>query len=144
MTLTSTVLEEGGDVPEKYTCDGEDLNPPLEISGVPAGTETLALVMDDPDAPIGTFDHWVVFNIPPETMSIQEGQEPDGTLGSATSGEQGYKGPCPPGERHRYIFRVYALDTSLDLSAGVSKADLEEAMEGHILAEAQLTTYFAR
>lgn len=144
LTITSSAFSDGGDIPAVYTCDGDGINPPLSIEGVGDTAQSLALIMDDPDAPIGVFDHWVVFNIPPETTAIEEGVEPDGILGVGTSGELGYLGPCPPGERHRYIFHLYALDTLLDLNEGASKSDLREAMKEHVLQEGSLMGHYER
>jgi Raf kinase inhibitor-like YbhB/YbcL family protein len=144
MELKSPAFENGGKIPSRFTCDGADVSPALEISGVPEGTATLALVMDDPDAPGGTFDHWLVWNIPPQTASIPEGTEPQGVQGRTGFGKPGYGGPCPPGGTHRYRFKLYALDQALDLKAGSRKAQLEGAMKGHVLAEALLQGTYAR
>ena len=144
MELRSPVFEHGGKIPPKYTCDGRDVSPPLTVSGVPEGTKALALVMDDPDAPAGTWDHWVVWNIPPETSGIPEGTEPAGVQGITDFGVPGYGGPCPPSGTHRYQFRVCALDGELDLAEGSNKAQLEAAMAGHVLAEAGLTGLYQR
>jgi Raf kinase inhibitor-like YbhB/YbcL family protein len=144
MQVKSPAFENGGTIPARFTCDGSDISPPLEISDLPAATATLTLVMDDPDAPGGTFDHWLVWNIPPSTARVAEGVEPDGVAGRTDFGRLGYGGPCPPGGTHRYVFTVYALDMILDLPEGASKSDLEVAMGGHILARAQLTGRYAR
>jgi hypothetical protein len=144
MDLTSSAFEDGGDMPARYTCDGEDASPPLRIGGVPEGTAALALVMDDPDAPGGTFDHWLAWNIPPDTTELAEGAEPAGVLGRTDFGRLGYGGPCPPGGTHRYFFRLYALDGELDLPEGARKPALESAMEGHVLAEARLQGNYTR
>ncbi len=140
MLLTSTAFANGSSIPRKYTCQGDNLPPPLAISDVPAGTQSLALLMDDPDVPPSVradrmWDHWVLFNIPPATRTLQE---TSGTLGANTSGTQAYAGPCPPDREHRYYFKLYALDCSLPLQAGATKKQVEEAMRGHILAEATL------
>lgn len=146
LTLSSSVFENNGAIPAEFTCDGRQVNPPLAISGVPEGTKSLALIMDDPDVPKqiksdGLFVHWVLFNIPPETKDIMSGTTV-GTAGSNGAGKAEYTGPCPPPQyepsTHRYFFKLYALDTVLDLPEGASKQDVEEAMQGHILAEAQL------
>jgi Raf kinase inhibitor-like YbhB/YbcL family protein len=144
MELKSPAFEHGGKVPSRHTCDGEDLSPALEIGGVPPGTAALALVMDDPDAPGGTFDHWLVWNIPPGTTEVPEGAEPQGVQGRTGFGKQGYGGPCPPGGTHRYRFKLYALDRQLDLKAGARKGQLEAAMKGHVLAETLLQGTYAR
>lgn len=147
MELTSPAFESATSIPEEYTCDGHrDLNPPLTIDDVPEGAVSLVLVMDDPDVPKqvkpdGVFDHWVVFNIPVTTTQINSGDTP-GTLGANGAGKSAYTGPCPPAQyepsTHRYFFRVYALDTTLDLPAGASKAQVLFAIEGHVLEEAEL------
>lgn len=153
MNLQSTDFVNGESIPHKYTCDGmRTLNPPLSFFGVPEGTLSLALTMEDPDVPReihadGTFVHWVVYDIPPETTEIQEGV-PIGTQGINSSGSTGYTGPCPPGEytpsEHRYIFTLYALDAELGLSPGESKDQLLAAMSGHILGHAKLMGRYKR
>jgi Raf kinase inhibitor-like YbhB/YbcL family protein len=144
LTITSPVFKANQSIPKKYTCNGEDTNPPLSIEGVPPDAKSLALILEDPDAPSGTFDHWVVWNIPPSTSRITEGMPP-GREGVNSGGEPGYSGPCPPsGKPHRYIFRVLALDTMLELDADSAKRDLEKATQGHILAEGSLTGIFSR
>lgn len=149
MKITSSVFENNGIIPAKYTCDGENISPPLQISGVPAGAKSLALIMDDPDVPKnlrpdGMFDHWVVWNIPANTSVILEGVVPTGAVGKNTGGDARYTGPCPPDREHRYFFKLYVLDTMLSLAAGASKADLEKAMEGRVLAKAELMGRYAR
>jgi len=142
--LHSLAFEHGGEIPALYTCDGEDISPPLEIGDVPAGTVSLALVMDDPDAPGATFDHWLVWNIPSHVTEIASGTEPEGIQGRTDFGRLGYGGPCPPSGTHRYRFKLYALDRLLDLPKGARKSQLEKAMEGHILAEAVLQGNYSR
>ncbi len=142
LTITSSVFENNGVIPAKYTCDGEDVNPPLSIEGVPEGTESLVLIVDDPDAPMGTWDHWVVWNIPP-VKKIEENSVP-GTEGINDFRKHSYGGPCPPSGTHRYFFKVYALDTKLDLSSNSRKRDVEKAMEGHILAEGEIVGLYSR
>lgn len=144
LQLTSSVFVNNSAIPSKYTCDGDDVNPSLAIARVPEGAKSLVLIMDDPDAPVGMWDHWVVFNIPPSVSEIAEGEEPQGVHGKGTSGNLGYKGPCPPDKEHRYFFKLYALDTELDLQEGVSKKDVEKAMEGHILGKAELIGLYER
>ena len=154
MKLESSAFEHEGTIPAKYTCDGSPpaggISPPLKISDVPPGTRSLFLNMDDPDVPKsirpdGLWNHWLVWNIPPETTEITEGQEPAGVVGKNTGGKFGYQGPCPPDREHRYFFKLYALDTMLDLPAETAaKADLEKAMEGHILAQAELMGRYNR
>ncbi|HUX35879.1 MAG TPA: YbhB/YbcL family Raf kinase inhibitor-like protein [Candidatus Paceibacterota bacterium] len=146
MDITSSEFKNNGPIPSKFTCQGENINPELEIGGVPANAKSLALIMDDPDIPdyvkqargIDVFDHWVVFNISPQTSLIEEGKEPDGTAGINDGGKTGYAGPCPPDKEHRYFFKLYALDSNLDLPVGSNKADVEKAMSGHIIAQAEL------
>ncbi|MEK6853201.1 MAG: YbhB/YbcL family Raf kinase inhibitor-like protein [Nanoarchaeota archaeon] len=141
MDLTSSALIVKGRISPRYTCDGANINPPLLISNVPEGTKSLVLIMDDPDAviPAGkVWDHWVVFNIPPYTKEIPEGEAPKGIRGKGTSGNLDYKGPCPPDRVHRYFFKLYALDTGLGLPEGSSKEEVEAAMKKHILARAEL------
>ncbi|MBE0461547.1 MAG: YbhB/YbcL family Raf kinase inhibitor-like protein [Candidatus Aminicenantes bacterium] len=148
--ITSPAFEEGGMIPEVYTCDGIDISPPLKWSSVPQGTKTLALICDDPDAPIGNWVHWVIYNIPGDISELPENIPPEQEL--ANGGIQGmndfrkigYGGPCPPGGTHRYFFRIYALDTELDLQPGATESQLLKAMEGHILAEGQLMGRYSR
>jgi Raf kinase inhibitor-like YbhB/YbcL family protein len=144
MQITSTAFEEGATIPVKYTCDGEDVSPPLMLSGVPEGTHSLALISDDPDAPGGTWVHWVLFNLPTDTDSLPEGVQGIGTDGNNSWRRQGYGGPCPPSGIHRYFFKLYALDSTLDLEEGASKDDVEQAMQDHILAQTQLMGKYGR
>jgi Raf kinase inhibitor-like YbhB/YbcL family protein len=149
--LTSSAFKEGQAIPVKYTCDGENVSPALRWSGVPAGTRSLALIADDPDAPRGTFTHWVLFGIPAQATELGEGQE---TIDSLTNGpmqgrndfgRMGYGGPCPPrGNPHRYFFKLYALDTVLKLPPNPTRQDLLHAMEQHIIAEGQLMGTYQR
>jgi Raf kinase inhibitor-like YbhB/YbcL family protein len=138
MKISSPSFADGQAIPAKYTCDGDDINPPLVFSGAPPSAKSLVLIMDDPDAPGGTFDHWIVWNIPPTTSGVAEGQPLRGVVGRNGFGKNGYGGPCPPSGEHRYQFKLYALDTTLDLPRSASKAQLERAMKGHILAEAAM------
>lgn len=148
--LRSPAFEHGEPIPRRYTCDGEDLSPPLEWSDPPEGTVSLALIMDDPDAPVGTWDHWVLFDIPADVRSLPEGVPPDaeppqgGRHGRNSWRRLGYGGPCPPGGTHRYFFRLYALDTALGLSSGAAKGDILKAMEGHVLGQAELMGTYSR
>lgn len=148
--ITSPAFEEGGLIPRKYTCDDADISPPLAWTGVPENTATLALIADDPDAPMGTWVHWVLFNLPASEKGLPEGVPADRELkNGARQGRNdfrriGYGGPCPPGGTHRYFFKLYALDKALDLPPGATKADLVKAMEGHILAEGQLMGKYRR
>jgi Raf kinase inhibitor-like YbhB/YbcL family protein len=143
--LTSSAFTEGEMIPKKYTCDAENVSPPLALSGVPEGTKSLALIMDDPDAPAGTWVHWVLFNIPADEDSFPEGVSGVGEQGKNTSGKLSYGGPCPPkGRAHRYFFKIYALDTLLELTAGATKGELEKEIQGHILAQGQLMGKYQR
>jgi Raf kinase inhibitor-like YbhB/YbcL family protein len=150
ISVSSSAFKEGDMIPAKYTCDGNDVSVTLRWTGVPEGTKSIALISDDPDAPAGTWVHWVMWNIPPAVCELAEGvspksQLPDGSRqGISDFGRPGYGGPCPPGGTHRYYFRVYALDAMLDLPDSARKADLVEAMKGHILAEGQLMGKYSR
>lgn len=142
--LTSSAFEEGDAIPARHTCDGQDISPPLSWEAVPEGARSLALIVDDPDAPSGTFVHWVIYNLPADSEELAEGVPNEQTLSDGAMqgvngfGTVGYRGPCPPGGVHRYFFKLYALDAELELSAGATKEDLLDAMEGHVLAEGQL------
>ncbi|MDD2695986.1 MAG: YbhB/YbcL family Raf kinase inhibitor-like protein [Anaerolineales bacterium] len=143
--ITSAAFSEGGAIPKKYTCDGEDLSPPLQWSGMPAQAKSLALIMDDPDAPVGTWVHWVVFDLSPQTSGLAEGVSGVGVQGVNSFRKLSYGGPCPPrGAPHRYYFKLYALDLLLALPQGTSKAEVEKAMQGHVLAEGQLMGKYGR
>jgi Raf kinase inhibitor-like YbhB/YbcL family protein len=148
--ITSSAFEEGGLIPAKYTCDGADISPPLQWDAVPEGTKSIALISDDPDAPVGTWVHWVLFNLPAETRELAENTPADRTLpngagqGTSDFGRIGYGGPCPPSGTHRYFFKIYALDVELDLAAGARKAALLKAMEGHIIGQGQLIGKYKR
>lgn len=151
ITLTSPAFQSGGTIPEGYTCKGQDLSPPLEWTGVPAGTQSLALLCEDPDAPGGLFVHWVLYNLPATMDSLAEGVPPLPSLANGARqgkngfGRVGYDGPCPPpGSTHRYFFRLYALDTVLDLPPEATREQLLKAMEGHILAWGELMGRFGR
>ncbi|MBN1688367.1 MAG: YbhB/YbcL family Raf kinase inhibitor-like protein [Candidatus Omnitrophica bacterium] len=150
MKITSTAFQDGEMIPVQYTCDGEDVSPPLEWQDIPYGTESLALISDDPDAPMGTWVHWVIYNIPASVANLPKGMPRTGKLmngerqGTTDFGRVGYGGPCPPGGTHRYYFKLYALDRGLDLKPGITKEELLKAMDGHILAEAQLMGRYER
>jgi hypothetical protein len=131
-------------MPARFTCDGENINPSLEISGVPNEANSLALIMDDPDAPGGTWVHWVKWNIPPKTRMIGEGQEPAGVSGKGSGGKLSYAGPCPPSGTHRYFFKIYALDTELNLAEGATKENVLNALAGHIVGEGELVGLYSR
>lgn len=143
LTIKSPAFQPNNPIPKKYSCDGEGTNPPITIEGIPKESKSLALVVDDPDAPGGTFDHWVVWNIPPSTSKIAERSVP-GTEGLNSARHKGYMGPCPPSGTHRYFFKVYALDTELGLGAKSTKRDLEKAMQGHVLAKGELIGLYHR
>jgi len=142
LSVSSSAFENNKLIPAKYTCDGANVNPPLTIEGVPDGAKSLVLIVDDPDAPMGTFDHWVVWNIPP-TSKIEENIAP-GTEGVNDYRKHSYGGPCPPYGTHRYFFKVYALDAKLDLSPNSRKKDVEKAMQGHALAKGELIGLYRR
>jgi Raf kinase inhibitor-like YbhB/YbcL family protein len=144
MSLTSPAFNAGDPIPIEYSCDGEDDSPDLDWFGIPKNTQSLALIMDDPDAPVGTWIHWVLFNLPADMPGLQKGITGVGVDGSNSWDKTGYGGPCPPGGTHRYFFKLYALDITLDLSEGATKADLLAAMEGHILGQAELMGTYTR
>jgi len=150
MELTSAAFKPGEMIPAKYTCDGPDVSPSLTWSDPPAGTKSLALISDDPDAPVGTWVHWVMWNIPADARALEENVPkkeslPNGTKQGTTDFRRiGYGGPCPPSGTHRYFFKLYALDTTLNLPASTAKKDLEKAMQGHILAQAELMGKYRR
>ncbi len=143
LTIRSSAFEAGKLIPKKYTCDGQDINPPLTIEGTPKEAKTLVLAVDDPDAPSGTFDHWIVWNIPSSTGKIAEDSVP-GKEGLNSARQRGYMGPCPPSGTHRYFFKVYALGTELTLTEGARKKDAEKAMQGHVLAKGELMGLYRR
>lgn len=143
LLVKSPVFEANKHIPRKYSCDGDEINPPITIDGIPKEAKTLVLIVDDPDAPMGTFDHWVVWNIPPSSSKIGENTVP-GTEGLNSARQRGYMGPCPPSGTHRYFFKVYALDAELKLGAGTKKKDVEKAMQGHILAKGELIGLYSR
>jgi Raf kinase inhibitor-like YbhB/YbcL family protein len=148
--LTSAAFAPGEMIPRKYTCDGEDISPPLRWGDPPPDSKSLALISDDPDAPIGTWVHWVLYNLPAESRALPEAVPgdadlPDGSRNGRSSwGRLGYGGPCPPGGTHRYFFKLYALDAVLDLGAGAGKEQLLKAMEGHILAQTEVMGVYRR
>jgi Raf kinase inhibitor-like YbhB/YbcL family protein len=148
--LTSPAFAQGEAIPSQYSCDGVDVSPQLLIGDAPEGAQAYALIMDDPDAPGGTWVHWVLYNIPAGTREIAEGQPadaalPDGSAQGNNSGEQmGYSGPCPPSGEHRYFFKLYALDTILELPPGMDKDAVLAAMEGHVIAESELMGVYSR
>ena len=145
ITLTSSAFTEGAMIPRKHTCDAEDTSPDLKWSGVPKEAKSLALICDDPDAPVGTWVHWVVWNLPGTTTEIAEGALPAGVAeGHNGWGRSGWGGPSPPSGTHRYVFRLLALDTVLSLPASTDAAALRRAMAGHVLGEAELMGTYSR
>jgi len=150
MRVTSSAFSDGGSIPPKYTCDGKDVSPPLSWSGVPEATKSLALICDDPDAPSGVWVHWVAYDLPPSSAGLPEAVPPreeipgGGRQGRNDFRKIGYGGPCPPSGTHRYVFTVSALDRTVDLPAGATKAALLAAMRDHVLAESRLTGKYSR
>jgi Raf kinase inhibitor-like YbhB/YbcL family protein len=145
MKISSPAFKHNEMIPSKYTCDGADVNPALVIEGVPAEAKSLALIMDDPDAPRGTWVHWVVWNVNPKIREIKENTVPDGgKQGINDFRKHDYGGPCPPSGTHRYFFKLYALDATLDLGPNATKAQLESAMKGHIIARTEMIGLYTR
>ena len=148
--LISAAFKEGQPIPRQYTCDGVNVSPPLEWSGVPASAKTIAIIVDDPDAPSGNWVHWVLYNLPAaniglvENLPAAENLKAGGFQGTSDFGKVGYGGPCPPSGTHRYFFKIYALDGELPLKAGATKAELLKAMEGHIMLQGQLMGTYRR
>ena len=148
--ITSPVFKDGGMIPPKYTCDGENISPPINWGNKPAGTKSIALICDDPDAPSDTWVHWVIYNIPPDTDGLDADVPNDMVLADGTYhgkndwDKMGYGGPCPPSGIHRYFFKIFALDTKLELEPGATKQELLKAMQGHILSENSLTGKYKR
>ena len=142
LNVNSIAFSHGGHIPKKYSCEGENINPPLEINRFPKDTKTLAIIFEDPDATRGIFDHWLVWNIPPNEP-ISENYIA-GVSGRNSFGNTGYGGPCPPSGSHRYYFKVYALDTSLDLPAGADKKQLQDSMQGNINTSGELMAHFKK
>lgn len=144
MKITSSAFQEGGNIPSKFTCDGADSSPPLQIAEIPSGAKSLALIVDDPDAPSGLFTHWMVWNISPQTNTIAEGSAPKGVHGTNDFGKSGYGGPCPPSGTHRYYFRIFALDSELNLPPATKRSQLAAAMKGHVVAQGELMGRYAK
>ncbi len=144
MKITSTAFSHEGKISSKYTCDGENINPAFEIENVPREAKSLVLISDDPDAPNGTWVHWIVFNLSPDLKKIEEGIEPVGVRGATSFGRLGYGGPCPPFGTHRYFFRLYALNNKLNLEEGARREDLEKAMNGMIIEKTELMATYER
>lgn len=143
MWLSSSVFQEGQLIPRRYTCQGIDISPPLSLGNIPPETQSLALIVEDPDVPLevrkdGLWIHWVIFNVPPTCVEWEEGVFGIGVVGTHTGKKIGYMGPCPPDREHRYFFKLYALDSSLKLTEGVTREEVLKEMEGHILAKACL------
>jgi Raf kinase inhibitor-like YbhB/YbcL family protein len=138
MKITSSAFQQGASIPSKFSCDGANTNPPLQISDVPPEAKSLVLIVDDPDAPSGLFTHWAVWNIPPQTNTIAEGSTPKGVQGTNDFGRSGYGGPCPPSGTHRYYFRIFALDRELDLPFSAKRSQLDAALKGHAIAQGEL------
>ncbi|RLI69010.1 YbhB/YbcL family Raf kinase inhibitor-like protein [Candidatus Heimdallarchaeota archaeon] len=143
--ISSPAFTHMSTIPRKYTCQGEDIIPPLQFQNIPEGTASFVLIMDDPDAPMGTWDHWILWNIDPQTTEISEGTTPAGAVvGKNSWGKNSYGGPCPPFGQHRYFFKLYALNTKLELSSDVTKKQLEKAMKGKIIAAAELVGVYQK
>ena len=144
MKITSSAFHQGANIPSKFTCDGSDTSPPLQIADVPSGAKSLVLIVDDPDAPGGLFTHWLVWNISPQTGSIAEGSAPKGVQGANDFGKSGYRGPCPPPGTHRYSFKIFALDRELDLRSGAKRSQVDAAMKDHVIAQGELVGRYAK
>jgi len=145
MQITSSVFTNNQKIPSKYTCDGKSINPPLQFLDIPENSKSLALICDDPDAPSGSFVHWLIFNISPKTNQIGENSPPREAIQGLTSlGRPGYVGPCPPSGTHRYIFSLYALDTKLEIEKDTDKSQLARAMNGHIIEKKELIGLYSR
>ncbi len=145
MKVTSSAFQEGGNIPSKFTCDGADVNPAVRFEGVPAEAKSLLLIVDDPDAPVGLFTHWLVWNIDPKTSEIAESSAPGGAVqGTNDFPKKGYGGPCPPSGTHRYYFKIFALDQTLDLKPDAKRAEVDTAMRGHVIAQGELMGRYSR
>jgi Raf kinase inhibitor-like YbhB/YbcL family protein len=144
MKITSPAFQAGGNIPSKFACDGANTSPPLKIENIAAEAKSLVLIVDDPDAPVGLFTHWLAWNIDPKTTEIAEGSAPHGVSGKNDFGKSGYGGPCPPSGTHRYFFKIFALDRQLDLPAGARRRELDAAMKGHIIAQGELMGRYSK
>jgi Raf kinase inhibitor-like YbhB/YbcL family protein len=144
MKITSSAFQQGGNIPSKFSCDGANTNPPLQISDAPREVKSFVLIVDDPDAPSGLFTHWAIWNISPQTSTIAEGSTPKGVQATNDFGRSGYGGPCPPSGTHRYYFKIFALDRELDLPFGAKRSQLEAAMKGHVIAQGELMGRYSR
>ena len=145
MKIQSNTFENNQMIPKKYTCDGDGINPPLTFSDVPTDAQSLALIVDDPDAPSGTFTHWTIWNIDPKTERIEEKSVPVGSVeGENDFGKVGYGGPCPPSRTHRYFFKLFALDTKLSLPKSAKRSSMEDALNGHVIDSTELVGIYSR
>jgi len=145
MKITSSAFQEGGNIPSKFTCDGADTSPALRFEGSPAEANSLLLIVDDPDAPVGLFTHWLAWNIDPKTTEVAEGSAPSGAVqGTNDFPKTGYGGPCPPSGTHRYYFKIFALDQMLDLKPGAKRKEVDAAMRGHVIAQGELMGRYSR
>ena len=144
LKITSSAFQQGANIPSKFSCDGSNTSPPLQISDVPGEAKSVVLIVDDPDAPSGLFTHWTVWNISPQTSTIAEGSTPKGVHGTNDFGKSGYGGPCPPSGAHRYYFKIFALDRELDLPVGAKRSQLDAAMKGHVIAQGDLMGRYSR
>jgi Raf kinase inhibitor-like YbhB/YbcL family protein len=144
LRVSSSAFENEGNIPSEFTCDGQNISPPLSITNVPKGAKTLSLIMDDPDAPMGNFTHWIVWNIPSSKTQFAKGEKFDFPQGRTGFGLTAYGGPCPPSGTHRYFIKIYALDAELDLAEGSSVTDLQKAMVGHVITESTLMGKYSR
>jgi hypothetical protein len=144
MKITSSAFQQGGNIPSKYTCDGADTSPALQIADIPASAKSLVLIVDDPDAPTGLFTHWIAWNISAKTGAIAEGSTPQGVQGTNDFGKSGYGGPCPPPGTHRYYFKILALDRELDLPRGSKRTQLDAAVKGHVVAQGELMGRYSK
>lgn len=145
MKITSSAFQEGGDIPSKFTCDGADMNPALRFEGAPGEAKSLLLIVDDPDAPVGLFTHWLAWNIDPKTTEVAENSAPTNAVQGANDfPKTGYGGPCPPSGTHRYYFKVYALNQTLDLKPGAKRKEVDAAMRGHVIAQGELMGRYSR
>ena len=144
MKITSSAFQQGANIPPKFSCDGPNTSPPLQIADIPTEAKSVVLIVDDPDAPGGLFTHWAVWNISPQTRTIAEGSTPKGVQGTNDFGKSGYGGPCPSSGTHRYYFRIFALDRELDLPVGAKRSQLDAAMKSHVIAKGELMARYAR
>lgn len=143
--VTSSAFSQGQLIPKQYTCDGANINPPLALSGIPTNAKNVVIIMDDPDAPSGTWTHWVTWNISPDTKEIKSGIKPIGSIvGNNDFGESSYEGPCPPSGTHHYFFRIYALDIKVQLTPDFKRKNLEQEMSGHVVASGELMGKYSR